>query len=116
MLDIVPACQGGANGGTSVKIGVREPNSGPMIGWVAYVHLANVRVQKGQTVYPDTVLGQVGDGFPVNDACWDGPHVHLAGYNYHQYSCYADPASVAPGDTLGRVGGSDVTAPRTRCP
>lgn len=116
VIDIVPSCGGGLNGGTAVKIGVREPNGGPEIGWVAYLHLSDVSVSEGQTVYPDTVLGVIGDGFPVNDLCWTGPHLHVEGFNHKQYSCFYDHASVAPGSPLGRVGGSDVTTAPTRCP
>jgi hypothetical protein len=115
VIDVVPTCRG-VNGGTAVKVGVREPNGGPEIGWVAYGHLDNVRVAKGQTVYPDTVLGYIGTGYPRNSSCWTGPHLHIEGFNHKQMSCYYDPRSVAPGTPLGRVGGSDVRARRSRCP
>jgi len=116
VIDIVPSCGSGLDGGTAVKIGVREPNGGPEIGWVAYLHLTSVSVTEGQTVYPDTVLGVIGDGFPQNESCWTGPHLHVEGFNHEKYSCFYDPASVAPGTPLGRVGGSDVTTAPAHCP
>lgn len=118
VLDIVEACRGGG-GGASVKVGVRAPNGGGDIAWVAYVHLGEVRVQKGQPVYKDTVIGLIGDGFPYNENCWTGPHLHLEGYNEHEFSCYVDYAvghRVQPGAPLGRVGGSDVAGPKQACP
>lgn len=116
VIDVVPSCGSGLDGGTAVKIGVREPNGGTEIGWVAYLHLSNVSVTKGQTVSPGTVLGVVGDGFPQNASCWTGPHLHVEGFNHEKYSCFYDPTAVAPGTPLGRVGGSDVTSERARCP
>jgi len=116
VIGIVPACGGGADGGTAVKIGVSEPNGGPEIGWVAYLHLANVGVAEGQVVYPDTVLGTVADGLPYNENCWTGPHLHVEGFNHAQHSCFYDPPAVAPGTPIGRIGGGDVGAPQSRCP
>lgn len=115
VLAVVPSC-GGGGGGTAVKVGVRAPNGGPELGWAAYLHLADVAVAEGQTVYPDTVLGVVGDGFVVDEACWTGPHLHVEGFNRDEYSCYYAPSSVGEGTALGRVGGSDVSAAQQPCP
>ncbi|MDO9455977.1 M23 family metallopeptidase [Nocardioides sp.] len=105
---VFPVCSGGA-GGTGVTIDVRAPNGGPAIGAVSYLHLNNLAVSPGQTVYPDTVLGVVGTYPGAAEDCWDGAHVHIEGYNYSQgdQSCYYETAA-SPGARLGRVGGSDV--------
>jgi len=115
VMDVQPSCSGGADGGTAVRIAVYEPNGGPRIGWVAYLHLADVAVSAGQVVATDTVIGTVGS-FTPNEACWTGPHVHIEGFNDHEYSCYYAPASVAPGNPIGRIGGSDVGSAPAPCP
>jgi len=59
VLRTVPACRGGADDANSIVIVVQAPGGGEMIGWVAYVHHANVGVTVGQVVYADTVLGTI---------------------------------------------------------
>jgi hypothetical protein len=114
VIDVFPACRTGAEGGQAVKVEIRAPNGGEVIGWVVYGHLGEVRVSEGQMVYNDTVLGTIGDGFPY---CWTAPHLHLEAYNEAQHACYYEVGAAIPAGTpLGRLGGDNVGAPRSVCP
>ena len=88
----------GAASGTVARVVYRSSCGGNMV-WVyhsvngtpyttVYMHLLNISVSEGQTVTPNTKIGEVGGGSTRSyDACTGGTHLHFGmAYGHNAYA------------------------------
>lgn len=113
-----PACSSGRDGASMVAVGVYA--NGVKVGSIKYGHV-RPSVSEGQWINRwGTSIGTVATGMTPNDLCWTGPHVHLEGFNVHNYSCfnrgYGIGSWLDPSNFVGFVGGARVGGYRQPCP
>jgi hypothetical protein len=115
---VYPACKSlnPADGG--YRVTVRFYRGSTYIGSATYAHI-NPSVTQGRWISRwGTKLGKVGSY--KRGLCWQGAHVHIELFSYHNYSCYNKGYSPSyplnPKNFIGFVGGNRTNAPRKPCP
>lgn len=118
---IQPTCSAGPSaGGYTVFIDLYV--NGQWQGWASHGHLNSVQVSAGQWISPGQALGYL-NLWPYSAGCWEvtsnsGVHTHYEEYNAYRYACYQNYSSGTwlsyPG-SLGIVGRTVYTAPRSPC-
>lgn len=111
------ACSSGRIGGQFATIGFYSGST--RIGSATYGHL-NLAVSQGATIDRwGTLIGHVGTGYPKNDLCWSGPHVHFQMFSTHHYACfnkgYNLGSPIKTTNFLGFTGGNVASKERQAC-
>lgn len=116
VTQIGAACRRG-NGGSFVTVSFYQGST--RIGSATYAHITP-SVSVNQVVNRwGTKIGTVGSGYPKNNECWTGPHVHTQVFSVRNHACFNGGYRLGQGirktNFFAFTGGNVANGPKQAC-